>query len=156
MKKLRNSSLLALMVFVFGLQACSSSEGTAQGTASTETEASPNKPQAPVLTQINLDQFQQLRGDDNVQVLDVRTPGEVAAGRIKGAVHINIHDENFEALVKEQLDTSRPIAVYCQSGGRSSRAARMLQDFGFNEVYNFIGGVGAWRSEGLPLERVDN
>ena len=150
MNKLRLWSGWWIGLLLLGTVACSDSEATGQTPAETSTEQAT----APsVLENVDLARFQELRKDPQVQVLDVRTPGEVAAGRIAGAVAINIHDPQFDARVREQLDASRPVAVYCQSGGRSSRAARQLQSLEFGTVYNYLGGVGEWRGSGLPLER---
>ena len=50
-------------------------------------------------------------------------------------------------------DASRPIAVYCASGARSSMAAQVLQQHGFTDVHN-IGGFGHWQMAGGDIERV--
>ncbi len=145
----RPATWLTLLLVVV-MAGCTNGQSTESNSPEDETVEAV---QGPILEQVQLDKFQELRKDERVQVLDVRTPGEVAAGRIKGAIAINVHDPNFAQLVQEQLDPQRPVAIYCQSGGRSSRAARELQGLDFVEVYNFIGGVGQWRGAGLPLER---
>lgn len=79
------------------------------------------------------------------QILDVRTPEEWSQGIIEGAHKINWFGETFDAEVKK-LDPSKPVLVYCASGGRSAKAMKKLSNMGFTEVYNLEGGMGAWKS----------
>lgn len=72
------------------------------------------------------------------QVLDVRTPGEWAAGKVKNAHLINIQDPEF--LKKAgKLDKEKPLFIYCAVGGRSSQAAQILSKAGFKQIYNLQG-----------------
>ncbi len=48
------------------------------------------------------------------------------------------------------LDKSKPVFVYCLSGGRSSAAAKQMRSDGFNEVYELNGGIMKWRGANLP------
>jgi len=76
--------------------------------------------------------------------MDVRTAGEVAQGYIQGAtVFADINAANFQEELNK-LDKSKPYLVYCKSGGRSSRAAQMMVDAGFTNVYNLNGGISNW------------
>ncbi len=86
----------------------------------------------------------------NIQVLDVRTPGEIAEGYIEGATRININDADFKARVEAEVDKTKPVYVYCKMGGRSAKAAKMMQDMGFTEVHNVKGGITAWNKAGYP------
>jgi hydroxyacylglutathione hydrolase len=83
-------------------------------------------------------------------VLDVRDDDEFAAGRIPGSVHIP-----YPQLVGRlsELPADREIAVVCSGGKRSGLAASILQREGFERVVHVgRGGVGTWRSAGLPIE----
>lgn len=82
-------------------------------------------------------------------VLDVRTPGEFSGGHLEGALNYDWNGSQFEKQVST-LDKSKPVFVYCLSGGRSSAAASHLRENGFKEVYELQGGIMQWRSEGLP------
>lgn len=84
--------------------------------------------------------------------LDVRTPEEFANEHIAGAINYNINDDNFETKISK-LDTSYRVYVYCLSGGRSSRAANMLAQKGFKNIYNLSGGIGKWVGDGLKTEK---
>jgi glyoxylase-like metal-dependent hydrolase (beta-lactamase superfamily II)/rhodanese-related sulfurtransferase len=85
---------------------------------------------------------------ENVQVVDVRQPGEWEGGHIAGAVL-----KPLPSLVAslEGLDRDKTVAVHCKSGYRSSIATSLLQREGFRDVVNVIGGFDAWRACGLPV-----
>ena len=84
---------------------------------------------------------------DNVQVIDVRRPGEWADGHIDGA---KLKPLNQLESSLGDLDRSRPIAVHCKGGYRSAIAASLLQRAGFENVMNVTGGFDAWLACGLP------
>lgn len=76
-----------------------------------------------------------------LQIVDVRNPGEVAAGMIPGAVNIPV-GQLPDRL--GELDTHRPTVVYCAGGYRSSVAASLLRRHGFDDVSDVLGGYNAW------------
>lgn len=82
-------------------------------------------------------------------VLDVRTPEEFAKGHLANARNINWKDTNFTNKI-EQIDKSKPVFVYCLSGGRSAAAATKMREMGFKEVYELDGGMMKWRASNLP------
>ena len=84
-------------------------------------------------------------------VLDVRTPGEVARGKLPNASVIDFNAPKFEQRVA-LIARDKPVFVYCARGGRSAQAAALMTKLGFTRVYNLSGGIGAWSAEGLPLE----
>ncbi len=85
-------------------------------------------------------------------VVDVRTPGEVAAsGRLAGALVLDVTAPDFEARALDALDPAQPVVLYCRSGNRSGKAAERLAALGFTHLSN-AGGFDALASEGLPTE----
>lgn len=74
-------------------------------------------------------------------VLDVRTPVERAAGSIEGSVHIPLSQLTAR---RTEVPLQQPLAVYCQSGYRSSIAASLLQRWGAPAVADLEGGYQAW------------
>ena len=76
-----------------------------------------------------------------LQIVDVRNPGEVAAGMVPGAVNIPV-GQLPDRL--GELDTHRPTVVYCAGGYRSSVAASLLRRHGFDDVSDVLGGYNAW------------
>ncbi len=85
-------------------------------------------------------------------VVDVRTPEEFEAGHIANALNININSQDFPAKIAA-LDKSKPVFVYCLSGGRSGAAAKHLRSTGFTTVADLQGGILKWKSAKLPLEQ---
>lgn len=85
-------------------------------------------------------------------VLDVRTPNEIAQGKIGDAKEINFYEDNFLEEASK-LPKDQPIYIYCAAGGRSSQAANMLVENGFTKVYNLDGGIGSWNQNGFELKK---
>jgi glyoxylase-like metal-dependent hydrolase (beta-lactamase superfamily II)/rhodanese-related sulfurtransferase len=84
----------------------------------------------------------------DLQLVDVRNPGETAAGTLAGARVIPL-----AVLVDslDQLDREAPVVVNCAGGYRSMIAASLLRHAGFSDVSDLIGGYGAWTAAGLPV-----
>lgn len=82
---------------------------------------------------------------ENVQLIDVRTPEEYAAGTIGTAVNIDYYNDNFKAEM-DKLDKSRPVFVFCAKGGRSASAGAICKEIGFKEIYDLEGGYTAWKA----------
>lgn len=119
--------------------------GSCQGTGNKTTERGK-------IETISPDLFEKgIHNTAGAQLLDVRTPSEFAGGHLKNALNLNYNDAGFEAEVGK-LDKSKPVYVYCLSGGRSGRAASMLHDMGFTEVYNLDGGILKWQNAGKMLD----
>ena len=78
-----------------------------------------------------------------LQVLDVRNPGEQEPGMIPGAVSVPL--PRLLELV-DDLDPSRPTVLYCGTGMRSSIAASLLRSKGFATVADVLGGYSAWEA----------
>lgn len=96
---------------------------------------------------INQEEFLQLQQQANTIVIDVRTPGEIAQGFIKGtSVFADYNAGQFETVM-QQLDTSKTYLVYCRSGARSSNAAQLMIEHGIKKVYNLEGGINGWTGE---------
>jgi len=76
-----------------------------------------------------------------VSVVDVRSPGELDDGLVPGAVNIPLAQLVARAA---EVDTSRPVVVYCRGGYRSSIAASVLRRTGAADVSDIIGGYDAW------------
>ena len=74
-------------------------------------------------------------------LLDVRTEGEYEDGGIDGSVNIPIQE--LPGRLDELGDKNHPIIVYCQSGGRSAMAKRLLESNGFTAVHD-LGPIRAW------------
>ena len=80
-------------------------------------------------------------GIDGLQLVDIRNPGEVEHGTIPGASTIPVGQLPGRL---DELDPTAPTVVYCAGGYRSSVAASVLRQAGFDDVSDIIGGYGAW------------
>ncbi len=78
---------------------------------------------------------------DDLQIVDVRSPGEVTLGAIDNSVRIPVGQ--LPERIGE-LDPTKPTIVYCAGGYRSAVAASLLVTRGFDDVSDLIGGYGAW------------
>ncbi len=79
----------------------------------------------------------------DIQLLDVRTAKEFDAGHIAGAQNINYFAADFKEQIAK-LDKEKPVYVYCQGGGRSGAAAKMMVELGFKQVFDLEGGYDDW------------
>ena len=85
-----------------------------------------------------------------LQVLDVRTPGEWQGGHVPGATYVFLPELEQKAGT---LDKDKPVAVYCDSGYRASLAASLLLRMGFKDVRNVPGSWKAWKAAGYEVEK---
>ncbi len=94
---------------------------------------------------VSVSEFENLIKENKGILVDVRTSGEFQKGHIEGAKMITIDDDfvkNIETINKEE-----PILVYCRSGHRSMKAAKILESKGFTTIYNLDGGFKSWSSK---------
>ena len=80
----------------------------------------------------------------DVQLIDVRTPGEYGAGHIDDAVNFDLSNRNAFMKQIETLDKDQPVYLYCLVGSRSAYAAKILRDKGFTKIYDYSGGYNDW------------
>ena len=114
-----------------------------------------------------------LTSDESAVYIDVRTEAEFANGHPQGAVNIPVAfpdrargmmvNRDFVRVVEANFPREKKIILGCQAGPRSTSAANMLQQAGFQDVSNLLGGFGGmrdstgkvsapgWESSGLPV-----
>jgi glyoxylase-like metal-dependent hydrolase (beta-lactamase superfamily II)/rhodanese-related sulfurtransferase len=103
------------------------------------------------LPQITVDELRaRLDEGSNLAVLDVRRPGEQETGHVPGARLLPLDRLGREL---EHLEPSRPLAVICAGGYRSSAACSLLEQRGFSNLVNVVGGTAAWIQGGHPVSR---
>lgn len=102
---------------------------------------------------VHVEEFQKMIQKKGAQLIDVRTPSEYEKGHLKDALLINYMADDFKAKAFEGLDTSKPVFIYCASGGRSAKSAKMYTEAGFTKVYNLLGGFNAWKAKNLEIEK---
>lgn len=85
-----------------------------------------------------------------VEVIDVREPGEYAEGHIPGVKLVPLN--TFLARPRDFV-TRDHVMFVCAVGQRSAVACEMAAAIGLEHVYNLEGGTVAWTKAGLPIER---
>lgn len=101
---------------------------------------------------ITVEEMQTLSKRNGVQLVDIRTPSEFSEGYIINAQNMDYWSPDFDKRI-ETLDKSKPIIIYCKSGGRSAKCAVQLKDKGFVEIYDLKGGISEWKLQGMPIEK---
>lgn len=91
---------------------------------------------------VTVDEAKEMIDSGKVEVLDVRTPEEFAAGHIPGAKLVPL--QVLEGMLSE-LDKEQKYVVACQSGNRSTKASGILTEHGFKNIYNMSGGMNEWK-----------
>lgn len=108
-------------------------------------------------TSLTADEFEkEITTKENIQILDVRTPGEFFAGHIKNALQADWNDKKEFERRLAFIDKNKPVYVYCLAGGRSAAAADKMRKMGYSNVYELAGGTNAWRAANKPLEGNSN
>ncbi|MDA0314339.1 MAG: rhodanese-like domain-containing protein [Bacteroidetes bacterium] len=141
------STLFSTLILFFTSIACqspSSSEVSKAATASSSTTAGGS-----VVT-LTVQDF--AAKSSKGTLLDVRTAGEVAQGKIEGALVIDFYSPNFLDQVS-QISKGQELYLYCAVGARSEEAARMLLQQGYTKVYHLQGGIQAWSQEGMAMAK---
>ena len=97
--------------------------------------------------EVTPEQTQNALVDGSAQLIDVREPREWDAGRIEGAIHIELGQLGANAA---KVDTDRPVIFQCLSGARSMMAAQAFRGVGIDS-YSMAGGLERWVQEKRPI-----
>lgn len=106
---------------------------------------------------ISIDIDKSVMSDNSIQIIDIRTPNEWKQGVLKGAILVNLTDNNgefnekFLENIKEKIDPNKKIAIICRSGVRSLRASELLVQNGYKDVINLSGGMLLATQKGLDI-----
>lgn len=93
------------------------------------------------VSSITTDSVYTMMNRENVYILDVREEYEYNSGHIENAYNIPVSEIN--KIKKNEIPLDAVVIVYCQSGNRSKKAAEMLLDLGYKNIYD-MGGVNLW------------
>lgn len=89
--------------------------------------------------------------DNNIELIDIRTPAEVARGVIPGTKTLPMH------LIPLKLDyfatPGKEFVIYCRTGSRSAQACMFLNQQGINNVTNLRGGIMSWAQMGYNIDQ---
>lgn len=89
--------------------------------------------------------FEKQIQQEDIQLVDVRTPKEYEEGHIEGALNIDFLGDEFLQQFSN-LDKDKPVYLYCRSGNRSAKASEMLKKEGFEHIIDLEGGYKAWKA----------
>ncbi|MGB3547355.1 MAG: rhodanese-like domain-containing protein [Saprospiraceae bacterium] len=134
---MKNPTALIFLLFagLFALPSCGTDTNA-------KTDSSPDGPPAgePVgYENISSARFFDYPRNEDVVILDVRTPAETAEGILPGAIEIDYKAPDFAERIAK-LPRDKTYLVYCRSGRRSGRACELMAEEGFENLYNLDGG----------------
>ncbi|MEN8124218.1 MAG: rhodanese-like domain-containing protein [Bacteroidota bacterium] len=90
--------------------------------------------------------------NENIQLIDIRTPKEFSGGYLKNAKNINLYNPNFINEMNK-LDKNKELYIYCRSGNRTGSISKKLEDMGFKKIYDLKGGILNWKRNNLEVEK---
>lgn len=91
-----------------------------------------------------------LNSSDNVALVDVRTDIEYKSGHIPTAVHHPLWKLEEVTYIESNFKFSKnkKIILYCRTGNRSQVATEILENYGYNKLFNLVGGIEGWKESG--------
>ncbi len=93
---------------------------------------------------LNNEEYKAAVQGKNVQLVDVRTANEYKMGHIENAINIDFFNSANFLKSFGKLDKEKPVYLYCQSGNRSYKAAKLLLKMGFSKIFDLRGGYVRW------------
>ena len=134
-----------VLILGFTLMSCKGQKSGASTTTNVSNQAT-EKSTETLTTKINIDIVEtkkMMEANKDIVLIDVRTPEEIARGKINNALEMNISSPEFTDKINK-LDKSKEYIVYCAVGGRSATAVSMMQQVGFTKVHNLAPGYVGW------------
>ncbi len=101
------------------------------------------------INEVDVDELHDIINDgEDVMLIDVRSPAEIAQGAIPGAAHLPLH---LLPLHLNQIPRDKKVVFYCRTGARSAQACMFAANQGTDNVWNLRGGIIAWAREGKAV-----
>ena len=133
--------IFSSILSVLALSACAQPESSADVAEDTLVNVVQSEAELKRVSKSEFKAF--LAGNENAQLVDVRTPAEYQDGAIDGALNMDYNKATFETEINS-LDKNAPVLIYCRSGGRSSKALEVFRANGFTHVLELEGGYLNW------------
>ena len=92
-----------------------------------------------------------LMNREKASVIDVSEPGEFAAGHVVGSRNIPLG--RLEVAPELPKNKNLPVVLVCASGKRAAKAAKALEAKGYTKTFVLAGGLAAWKTANLPIEK---
>jgi rhodanese-related sulfurtransferase len=144
---MKNLNIVTIVILSFVLTNCAQNKAKETVEITIETKAVIQK--EVIVEHISTLDFKSKVESKQVQLVDVRTPDEYNEAHLENATLIDYKNAEFLQNVNAKLDKSKPVYVYCHSGGRSARASKILEEAGFTKVYDMKGGISGWKTANL-------
>ncbi|RCL69035.1 MAG: rhodanese-like domain-containing protein [Cryomorphaceae bacterium] len=110
--------------------------------------------QQPIID-IDFERMSEILERDSTILIDVRSPDEYNSFRIKSSINIDYYNPAFLDSISS-YKAKKNIIFYCRSGRRSYYAAKLIQQKGFNMIYNLKGGVLEVKKKNLEFKSLNN
>lgn len=136
---------ITLAIFTISLYSCTSTKEVSR------TEQNSVQDQ---FQEIDFNEFQTKAQNPKAIIIDVREPEElIEDGYIANSTNIPVGsiEEQWYNIIKTNKDT--PILTYCRSGIRSAKAATILINMGYKNVYSLKGGITSWKENNQPIKK---
>lgn len=115
-------------------------------------EPTPVRTENTIMHSVSPDEFEALGRSGEYTVIDIRTPEEIAKGKVfADALEIDFYEPDFRTELSK-LDRDGKYLIYCNSGNRTAETKSMMRWLGFKEMIDLEGGKVAWEESGRPLE----
>ena len=90
------------------------------------------------------------KDNEDFTVIDVRTPEEFSRKHIENAVNMDFHSDTFKEEI-DSLPKEKSYLLYCGSGKRSGKTKEMMEELGFDNVFNMKGGILSYTEKGYEV-----
>ncbi|MCB1802561.1 MAG: rhodanese-like domain-containing protein [Gammaproteobacteria bacterium] len=92
--------------------------------------------------------------DQEAAFVDTRKDSDFEAGRIPGAIHIELKKKFSEESLSAEVGKDEPVVFYCNGHSclRSSEASKLAVGWGYTKVSYYRDGFPAWKAAGNPVE----
>ncbi|MCK5828337.1 rhodanese-like domain-containing protein [Candidatus Bipolaricaulota bacterium] len=91
-----------------------------------------------------------LKDDPGFVLMDIRTSAEVESEHLSGAIELDFYSDTFEDDLAS-LPRDRIYLIYCRTGNRTGQAFQVMEELGFEQVYDMGGGISQWMAAGYPI-----
>ena len=141
------TTTLFLTAILFAFTACSQNKNSQTSSENAQITTENNQEQeetAQSVKRVTKAEFNAYMADlSDYTIVDIRTAGEFSGGTIDGAVNIDYYSPTFKDEINK-LDKSKPVLMFCRSGGRSGQALPIFKSLGFQKVLELKGGYSGY------------
>jgi rhodanese-related sulfurtransferase len=106
------------------------------------------------MTEIDRQQLQRMIDEGAVTVVEVLSKDQYADFHLPGAINVPLGGDFMEAIQAAVPDKHVPVVVYCwdEDCDASPKAAKRMEQLGYDRVYDYVAGKADWRAAGKPTE----